>query len=57
MLESVDVEEDVRPFAPEALRAVRAAGFARPRVVGLRHAGPAPGAQFFTLEAGLADPP
>ena len=57
-LESVDVAEDVRPFTPEDLRQrVHAAGFAPAREwwdYGTK--ADASGAQFFTLEAGLAGP-
>jgi SAM-dependent methyltransferase len=59
MLESVDVEEDIRPFAPEALRAqVRAAGFALGREWwDYGTSAHAPAAQFFTLEGTRAGPP
>jgi SAM-dependent methyltransferase len=57
-LESIDVEEEIRPFAPDALRqSVRAAGFAPGREwwnYGITHA--ENGAQFFTLEAERIEP-
>jgi len=58
-LECVDVEEEVRPFAPEALRGqLRAAGLAPGREWwDYGTASHAPAAQFFTLEASRADAP
>ena len=58
-LESVDVTEDIRPFAPEALRErVRAAGFAPGREWwDYGTSAHAPTAQFFTLEGSRAGPP
>ena len=57
--ERIDVEELVRPFAPDTLRAVVvAAGFVAEREwwdYGTRTT--SDGARFFTLDARLADPP
>ena len=59
-LESVDVEEDIRPVRAGgvARSSVRAAGFAPGREWwDYGTAAHAPGAQFFTLEASRAGPP